>query len=160
MDNETTEYAGFWMRFVAYIIDSFVISFLEFLIVIPLLGVLGYQIDIMEILNELGSGDPDIVLPIVASVGTALSLSVLLITWMYYALLESGPKQGTIGKMALNLKVVDGNGDRISFAIASVRFFSKILSSLFFMIGYIMAAFTPQKQALHDIIAKTFVIQK
>ena len=160
MENEQIEYAGFWIRFIAYIIDSVIISFLEFLIVLPLLGFLGYKVDILNTVSELQDADAELLIPVIASAVVGLGLSVLLITWFYYALLQSGPRQATVGKMTLNLKVTDANGDRLTFARASLRYFSKILSSFFLMLGYIMAGFTPKKQALHDIIANTYVIRK
>jgi uncharacterized RDD family membrane protein YckC len=160
MENEPTEHAGFWMRFIAYIIDSFIIGFLEFLIVLPLLGLFGFKVFELSTLRDLENADPDLLIPVIASAITGLSLTVLLITWFYYALLHSGARQATVGKMALGLKVTDINGDRLTFARASLRYFSKILSSLFLMIGYIMAGFTPKKQALHDYIANTYVVRK
>ena len=72
--------------------------------------------------------------------------------------MESSSKQGTVGKMILNLRVVDMLGNRISFGRATGRFFGKILSGLILNIGYIMAAFTEKKQALHDMLAGCLVI--
>ena len=129
MENETKEYAGFWIRFIAYIIDSIVIGFLEFLIVLPILGLLGIQVFDLSTIRDLENADPELMIPVIASAITGLSLTVLLITWFYYALLQSGSRQATIGKMALNLKVTDANGERLTFARASLRYFSKILSS-------------------------------
>jgi len=83
------------------------------------------------------------------------SLSV----WLYDALMTSSSKQGTLGKIVFRLKVVDLNGARISFARATGRFFAKILSGMILNIGYIMAGFTERKQALHDMIAGTFVLR-
>jgi len=160
MDTEPIEYAGFWMRFVAYFIDNIIIGFIEFLLVLPLLGLLGYNVALVETLSEIENADTDLLVPIIASAVSGIALSALLITWFYYALMQSSAKQATIGKMALGLKVTDVNGDRLTFARASLRYFSKILSSLFFMIGYIMAGFTEKKQALHDMIANTYVVRK
>ena len=87
----------------------------------------------------------------------ALSLVAL---WLYFAWLESGPKQATWGKRLLGIKVVDTKGKRISFARASGRFFAKFLSYLIFYIGFIMAGFTNRKRALHDIITETYVVKK
>ena len=78
--------------------------------------------------------------------------------WLYYALMESSSFQATIGKRALGLKVTGMNGEPISFGTASIRYFGKILSHLIFSIGYIMAAFTEKKQALHDMLAGCLVI--
>jgi uncharacterized RDD family membrane protein YckC len=69
-------------------------------------------------------------------------------------------KGATIGKMALGIKVTDLNGERITFGRATGRYFGKILSGLTLCIGYIIAGFSQQKQALHDILAKTLVVNK
>lgn len=155
MENESTEYAGFWIRFIAYIIGV-----LEFIMILPLLGLFGLKVFELSTLRDLGNADPELLVPLIASAITGLSLTVLLITWFYYALLQSGARQATVGKMALGLKVTDVNGDRLTFARASLRYFSKILSGLLMMIGYVMAGFTPKKQALHDYIANTYVVRK
>ena len=160
MENEPIDYAGFWIRFVAYVIDSIIIGFLEFIIVLPILGLFGIKIFELSTIRDLENADPELFIPVIASAITGLSLTVLLITWFYYALLQSGARQATVGKMALGLKVTDVNGDRLTFARASLRYFSKILSGLFMMLGYIMAGFTEKKQALHDIIANTYVVRQ
>ncbi len=60
--------------------------------------------------------------------------------------MESSPKQGTLGKLALGIKVIDYNGERIPFGRASVRFLSKILSILLLCAGFIMIGFTERKR--------------
>jgi uncharacterized RDD family membrane protein YckC len=88
----------------------------------------------------------------------AISGLGILAQWLYFAVQESGADQATIGKKLLGLKVTDIYGDRISFGKATGRYFSKIISALILLIGYIMAAFTDKKQALHDMIAGTLVV--
>jgi len=56
--------------------------------------------------------------------------------------------------------VVDLNGSRMSFARATGRHFAKYISAFLLGIGFIMAAFTEKKQALHDMIAETLVIKR
>lgn len=68
--------------------------------------------------------------------------------------------QATIGKMALGIIVTDMNGAKLTLSKAFVRNISRILSNLTMLIGYIIAAFTEKKQALHDIIAGTLVVKK
>jgi uncharacterized RDD family membrane protein YckC len=81
--------------------------------------------------------------------------------WLYFAGMESSARQATIGKSAMSLRVTNYEGQRISFGHATGRFFAKIVSGLIpFAIGYIMAAFTEKKQALHDLIAGTLVLRK
>jgi uncharacterized RDD family membrane protein YckC len=86
--------------------------------------------------------------------------AVFLLPWIYEAVMLSSEKQATFGKMALGMVVTDLNGARITFARATGRHFAKWLSTLFLMIGYLMAAFTEKKQALHDLFAETLVIDK
>ena len=114
----------------------------------------------LDTISEIKNADSEILWSLIVSTIIGLSTSILLITWFYYALLESGARQATVGKMVLKIKVTDATGGRISFARASLRYFSKILSNLFLMIGYIMAGFTEKRQALHDMIANTYVVRK
>ena len=73
--------------------------------------------------------------------------------------MDSSSIQGTVGKMAIGIIVTDMDGQRITFARATGRHFAKIISGIILGIGYIMAGFTVRKQGLHDIIAKTLVLQ-
>lgn len=82
----------------------------------------------------------------------------VLLGWLYFAYMESSTSQATFGKQAMGIYVTDINGQRISFLRASGRYFAKILSGLILFIGYIMAAFTARKQALHDLLASTLVL--
>ena len=84
----------------------------------------------------------------------------LLMAWLYYALLESSKLQGTLGKVALNIRVTDLGGRRISFARASGRFFGRVLSNLTLGIGYLIQVFTQRRQALHDLLAGTLVVRR
>jgi uncharacterized RDD family membrane protein YckC len=105
---------------------------------------------------------PNAVFPamLVFSIATFVVV-VLVLSWLYFAGMESSEHQGTLGKMALGLVVTDMNGLRISFARASGRFFAKIITGLVpLYIGYIMAGFTEKKQALHDMIASCLVLRK
>ena len=79
--------------------------------------------------------------------------------WLYYALQESGAGQATIGKKALELKVTNLNGERISFGQASARYFGKILSGLILLIGYLMMLWDDKNQTLHDKMANTLVVK-
>ena len=79
--------------------------------------------------------------------------------WLYWAGMHSSAWQATLGKMALGLQVTDLQGERISFLRATGRYLAEILSALLLMIGYIMVAFHPRKQGLHDLIAGTLVVR-
>jgi uncharacterized RDD family membrane protein YckC len=145
----TVRYAGFWIRFVAAIMDGLALGIVVgpvWAILALMIGVAGERVDMPGIGIHLVRGI------VIWSLFTFAG-------WIYEASLESSSKQATLGKMALGLKVTDENGRRITFARASGRFFSKILSRMIFLIGYIMAGFTARKQALHDMIAGTLVVR-
>lgn len=145
-------YAGFWLRFVAYIIDSIVMGFVVGItIVLPLLG---------HELRSMGNENPFGFFPFMGPRFMAIRGLALMVGWIYYALLESSVWQATLGKKALGLEVTDFAGRRISFGRATGRFFGKLLSAFILLIGFIMAGFTEKKQALHDILAGTLVIRK
>jgi uncharacterized RDD family membrane protein YckC len=131
-----TQYASFGKRFLAALLDGIILTIINILVSFVLGLLLGR--------NGANAGN----------------LAGLLVAWLYYALQESSPKQATLGKQALGIVVTDLQGKRIDFLKATIRYFSKIISSLILLIGYIMAAFTEKKQALHDMIAGTLVLNK
>jgi uncharacterized RDD family membrane protein YckC len=78
--------------------------------------------------------------------------------WLYFALLESSSYQGTLAKMLLRERVTDLRGERITFERASARHFAMYLSLVTpLWIGFLMAFWTKQRQALHDYISSTLV---
>jgi uncharacterized RDD family membrane protein YckC len=84
----------------------------------------------------------------------------MLIFWIYFAVMESSPRQATFGKQAMGLKVVDMNGDRISFMRALGRAVGKLPSALIVGIGFLMSLFTERRQCLHDMMAGCLVIRE
>jgi uncharacterized RDD family membrane protein YckC len=153
-------YAGFWLRFVAYLIDGAIGGAVFGVLALILILAVGGMAVLQSASDQLSSGDTSALVPIFMAYGFFI-LVALFGGWLYYALMESSAKQGTLGKMAMGLTVTDMNGQRVSFGRASGRFFSKIITGLIpFGIGYIMAGFTEKKQALHDMIASCLVMKK
>lgn len=162
---QPVEYAGFWRRFVAYILDSLIIGFVIQILVLPFMAVIGISAVAAEeydFMDPYAFDEPEGFAWIAALIGAYFFVIILnaVAQWLYFSLMESSKHQGTLGKIALNIKVTNYRGERISFAKATGRYFSKIISGLIFMIGYIMAGFTEKKQALHDMIAETYVVRK
>ncbi|MFB9865452.1 RDD family protein [Rufibacter immobilis] len=139
-------YAGFWLRVAAYIIDVIVLTIPNLVLQFIFIGSAIYN---QEAINE----NP---LIFFANMGTYIFASMAL-NFLYKAGMESSAWQATLGKRALDLKVTDEQGQRLSFLRALGRSISTILSSLIMGIGYLMVAFTARKQALHDKIAGTLV---
>ena len=136
-------YGGFWRRLVAHIIDNIVIGIVTF----PLRLIVPFTI--------FTESDP------AGMIGKILGVVCLvgIVAWLYYAGFESSPWQATPGKRLIRLRVTDMTGVRIGLGRASGRFFGKILSGLVFCLGFVMAAFTARKQALHDLLAGTVVVR-
>lgn len=89
-----------------------------------------------------------------------VSIILLVIIWLYYALLESSPLQASLGKMIMGIKVVDRRGRRMSFWQATERILSKIVTNVTFYFGFFIAAFDKKKQTLHDRISHSMVVVK
>jgi uncharacterized RDD family membrane protein YckC len=130
--NGTSLYAGFWRRVAAVLLDGLIIGAVT-----------------APFTFGMSSGN--------RYSATYSSVSTV-VWWLYSALMESSAKQATLGKMALGIRVTDLDGNRIGFGKATGRHFAKILSALILGIGFLMAAFTEKKQALHDILAGTLVV--
>lgn len=84
----------------------------------------------------------------------------LLVHFLYHPFFNSSAMMGTPGKYLLRLAVTDEQGHRLSFRQAVIRYFSTFLSGLLCFLGYILALFTEKNQTLHDLIARTVVVNK
>jgi uncharacterized RDD family membrane protein YckC len=135
VQTEPTDYAGFWIRFGAAFIDGLITTIAGLAIVYATGGNYEQQGVMANFLN-------------------------IVLGWLYAAFMESSERQATLGKMAVGIKVTDMQGNRISFGQATGRHFAKIISAIILLIGYIMAAFDAKKQALHDKMAGTLVLNK
>ncbi len=146
-------YAGFWRRFLAYILDM--------IIIVAVLAILDVASGLIFVCGPPESGGGEGVQAGFSCETTGIGNIVMLVGgWLYFALMERSSRQGTLGKMALGIVVTDADGERLSFGRATGRHFGKIVSALILMIGFIMIAFTSRKQGLHDIMAGCLVTRK
>lgn len=151
---ETTannSYAGFWLRFVARVVDSFLIG--------TVLGGIGFVGGLILgiVMAALGE-EAGAILSIVFFIGAALM--GLIVEWLYFAGFECSSLQATPGKLLLGLKVTTMDGKRIGFGRATGRFFGKLISAIPLYVGFMMAGWTEKKQALHDMMCETLVVRK
>lgn len=137
-------YAGFWIRTLAAIIDSMLLQLVTLVAAVPLL-----------LIGLAASGDEDSALA-AALIGVFYLLSLVL-NWLWFTLSESSKWQASPGKKILGLKVTDEQGARIGFGKANGRYWSKLLSGMLFLAGFLMVGFTERKQGLHDKLAGTLV---
>lgn len=157
----STNYAGFWLRFVAYIIDAIIIYVVQSFVFIPLFAMFGFsfasQLSNPEAMTEAEA--IGMIGPIMGMMGATMILGIV-ISVAYWSIMEASKLQATVGKLALGLIVTDAQGNRLNIGQSIIRNLSKIISSMILLIGYIMAGFTEKKQGLHDMIANTLVVKK
>jgi uncharacterized RDD family membrane protein YckC len=135
------DYAGFWIRVAAVLIDAIILFVIQFVLQMAFAPVL---------LSGKPAGSLMAIL-VVNLIGVAMAATYESVLIARYA--------ATPGKMAMGLAVVRADGSPVSLGRALGRYFSKILSSMTLLIGYIMVAFDSQKRGLHDIICDTRVIK-
>jgi len=142
-------YAGFWLRAVAYVVDTVILS-----LALALAG--SFDPSAFIVFPDANAASR-LALPQLTPLAIALTIPIL---WLYYAYFEASSWQATPGKRALKLYVTDLNGRPITFARATIRHFSKMISGLTLLVGYFIAGFTERKQALHDIISGCLVLRR
>jgi uncharacterized RDD family membrane protein YckC len=131
-----TQYGGFWIRFLAFLADSAIV----FVFSAALLVGAGMAL-----------GPNDLTLAVIA---------VWVLGFLYWPILHASRLRATFGKALLGLHLTRFDGRRISILRALWREIAKVFSSAVFMLGYVIAAFMPRKQALHDLMAATYVARE
>jgi len=126
------QYAGFWIRFLAYILDGLILGIPT--IIVSLVLVLVTKIPSLQYLVSL--------------------VMIVVIVYM------DGTLGGTPGKLILGLRIVNEQGKYIGVPMAILRYIGRILSAIILWIGFLMIVWDPKKQGLHDKIAKTYVVKK
>jgi uncharacterized RDD family membrane protein YckC len=146
-------YAGFWYRFLAWLIDIVILGVVQ--------GTLGMIVLMVSAVFAFRGGDFSAAsFAFFFGAYGVVVLASIVVSLLYFALSESSRWQGTLGKLAMGLKVTDADGHRLSFPHALMRYVSHIASNLTLGIGYVLNVFTPRQQALHDLIASTLVVYK
>lgn len=135
---EVPRYAGFWRRVAASMIDALIL----FAVMLA--------VGIAQFPTGADEESPLVMVQLASLVGG----------WLYTAVMHSSSWQATFGKRALGIKVTGLDGERIGFGRATGRHFATWLSSLILGIGFLMVAFTKQRQALHDKVAGTLVVSR
>lgn len=134
-------YAGFWVRFWAFIIDMIVVSSLNRVIVYPLLRWLDIPIHDAGMLST-------------AAISTAA------VMYIYFIIMTKLVGQ-TLGKMVFGLKVVAETETTLTWSAVIFReLIGKFISETVFLLGYIWIGFSSKKKGWHDYFADTIVIQE
>jgi uncharacterized RDD family membrane protein YckC len=146
ISSETSyEYAGFWIRVLALVLDRLILTILEFVPIFLLIG------------NDVSFGS---LLVVEEFLGSRIQVFQVAFEFIYFTgfLYTKG---ATPGKSALGLRVVDETtGRTVTLASAIIRYLCYILSALPLGLGFLWVAFSPKKQGWHDILAGTVVLKQ
>ena len=147
-------YAGFWIRFVGWLIDAIILGVVSSIVQLLLLGSMiasftppqaGTAVDLGAMGAALGR------LGLASLIGMAINACY---EGFFIASLAATP-----GKMVIGVKVVRPDGSKVGLGRAFGRYFAKILSAMILLIGFIMVGFDAEKRGLHDMICDTRVIK-
>jgi uncharacterized RDD family membrane protein YckC len=135
----TAHYAGFWMRFWAYLLDLLVIASINGIIAYPIFRFMDLPLEKNHVFTPL-------------SIVTAATF------YLYFILMTKIFKQ-TLGKMVFGLKVIDINDEPLTWSTVLFReLVGKFISKTILFIGFLVIAFSSKKQGIHDMVADTTVI--
>lgn len=157
--DEDVVYAGLWRRAAASIIDGFVTSMLTYALLIPLVLVLGLGLGTLA--GQAGS-PPDAATLLFGGLAYGLGL---LIPAVYFGWMQATRHQASLGKLAVGIKVVRGNGERIGFWRGFLRYVAYVLVTVLtcgigIVVTACMAGLTRRKQAPHDFFCDTLVVDR
>lgn len=141
------EMAGFGLRAIAWLIDKLILGLI-------IAAVIAVFVWLFMLKQDETAEESEWYYQIL---GGLIWLALLLLL-LYPALFEASTWQATPGKKAMNIIVVDTEGQRLTLQRALIRNLTKGFSNVFF-IGYLMVLWTSQQQALHDILAGAYVVK-
>lgn len=142
--NEKSIYAGFIKRIGAFIVDTIIYILINTIIVSIVIAI------IRAIFNDFNVNS-------FYNIGFLSMTSFFIVFILYFAFSESSNMQGSLGKRLTKIVVVDQKGCKLNFSKAFIRAVAKFFS-LLFLFGYIFMFFNKKRQALHDFISNTTVI--
>jgi uncharacterized RDD family membrane protein YckC len=140
---------GFWIRFLAFAIDNVIIYFISLLLLA--IGALAVGV-------TYSPGEGDYFERLGEIIPFPYSLTVIIMTMVYYTYFIGSIGQ-TIGKLICHIKVVQTNGEPLSYGQAFLRWVGYLASGIFLSFGFFWIAVDPNRQGWHDKIADTYVVR-
>jgi uncharacterized RDD family membrane protein YckC len=152
--SDEVRYAGFWIRFVAFVIDSLLATMIVGPLLWKIYGSAYFQdyVDLLQGRIDLAADRPMVAGPADVFVSLVLPAVGVVIFWI--------ARQATPGKMVLSLRIVDATTHApLSKLQAIIRYLGYYVSIFGLMLGFLWIAFDPRKQGWHDKLAGTVVIR-
>lgn len=144
-------YAGFWIRFLAYILD---VIFVEVLVLVASV-LIGVVIGLVVAGLAARSGGQPTVPDFISLIGGLVAIVMVIV---YYVKFNSGGWQATPGKRLLGLHIITVSGEKVGGWLAFRRYLTYTVSALPLCIGFMVAGWNSQKKAFHDSICETRVV--
>lgn len=141
------EIAPIWKRILAIIVDIVIVYILIMLFVI-LIMYIGFLIERYNLTEITNPNHPNLLL--------LIYFSYILIPWLYFSILDSSSKQGTVGKQVLKIKITNYDGCQITFKQASFRFFSYFI----YIAPLLIVSIFGKSQGFHNHLSKSKIINK
>lgn len=157
-------FCGFFTRATAYIIDNLLLGLIGG-IVLFILGSAGL-VD-METIQAAASNyvknptSNEAITQLVEAPGMATFLSIWTIIQTIYFIVMHAIYSATLGKMLLHIHVETSMGERLTWGGSIARYLCSVLTQftmVFYGLGYLIVCIDPKRRALHDWIARTFVV--
>lgn len=153
-------YAGFWIRFLAYVVDTIIVDIPVGAVAYALIAPTIPAITCTNVDNGFGTTVQCAGLNKLTSSFWLITLASLVIGGVYFVVMWSRFGQ-TLGQKLCGLRVVDAaTGQRITPGRAVGRYIGFLISGWVLWIGLIWAAGDSQKQGWHDKMASTFVVRR
>ncbi|WP_259015789.1 RDD family protein [Emticicia fluvialis] len=158
---KNVQFAGFGKRLVAYLLDGFILGMGLFLLLIPFGGIFAF----LGFNDSFYNSGEDISPDEIASLAVAgisifgIILLALIAPIIYDTLFTASSKQGTLGMQIMRIKVVKENGQPLTMGDAFIRALVKFVTGQFCGLLFLICLFNKEEQNLHDLAARTFVVE-
>jgi uncharacterized RDD family membrane protein YckC len=160
------EYAGFWIRAVAYVLDGIILGIVTtvlWFVVIAVAGAIGFGAAATSGVGADGTLTESEVAVIGVGIFAAIMFLVvmtLVVTVLYFVLFWV-KRGGTLGQTLLGMRIArEADGAPIGWGTAIVRYVMMLISFWIFYLGVIWVAFEPRKRGWHDMVAGTVVVRR
>ncbi|HEX7814694.1 RDD family protein [Dyella sp.] len=157
------DYAGFWQRFAAWLIDGLILAVPAAILFVATGAADAYMAMLGKISSGSGMGSQEMNEALQAYVRASRPATIgsAVIGFVYYTLMEASRMQATLGKLALRLRVTDDKGQRVTIGRSATRNVVRLLTLLTGLIPficYLAVAWTQRRQGLHDLVAHTLIL--
>ncbi len=157
---KNVQFAGFGKRLVAYLLDGFILGMGLFLLLIPFGGIFAFLGFNGSFYNSDDISPDEIASLAVAGISIfGIILLALVAPVIYDTLFMASSKQGTPGMQIMRIKVVKENGQPLTMGDAFIRALVKFVTGQFCGLLFLICLFNKEEQNLHDLAARTFVVE-